>query len=32
MRYSLESTSGNERAQGWEAFRGDKFGPVRRSR
>jgi hypothetical protein len=27
MRYSLESTSGNERAQGWEAFRGDKFGP-----
>jgi hypothetical protein len=27
MRYSLESTSGNERAQGWEAYRGDKFGP-----
>lgn len=26
-RYALESTSGNERAQGWEAFRGDKFGP-----
>jgi hypothetical protein len=27
MRYSLESTSGNPRAQGWEAYRGDKFGP-----
>jgi hypothetical protein len=26
-RYALESRSGNERAQGWEAFRGDKFGP-----
>ncbi len=26
-RYSLESTSGNERAQGWEAYRGEKFGP-----
>lgn len=26
-RYSLESTSGNERAQGWEVFRGSKFGP-----
>lgn len=26
-RFGLESTSGNERAQGWEAFRGDKFGP-----
>ncbi|WNV76210.1 calcineurin-like phosphoesterase C-terminal domain-containing protein [Geodermatophilus sp. DSM 44513] len=26
-RNSLESTSGNERAQGWEAFRGDDFGP-----
>jgi hypothetical protein len=26
-RYSLESTSGDDRAQGWEAFRGDKFGP-----
>lgn len=26
-RNSLESTSGNERAQGWEAFRGDTFGP-----
>lgn len=26
-RNSLESTSGNERAQGWEAFRGDAFGP-----
>jgi hypothetical protein len=32
MRYSLESTSGNPRAQGWEAYRGDKFGPGRRSR
>ncbi|WP_269164884.1 calcineurin-like phosphoesterase family protein [Modestobacter sp. VKM Ac-2978] len=26
-RYSLASTSGNERAQGWEAYRGEKFGP-----
>ncbi len=26
-RYALESTSGNERAQGWEAYRGEKFGP-----
>lgn len=26
-RYGLESTSGDERAQGWEAFRGAKFGP-----
>ena len=26
-RHSLESTSGNERAQGWEAFRGTKYGP-----
>jgi 3',5'-cyclic AMP phosphodiesterase CpdA len=26
-RFGLESTSGNDRAQGWEAFRGDKFGP-----
>ena len=23
----MESTSGNPRAQGWEAYRGDKFGP-----
>lgn len=26
-RYGLESTSGDERAQGWEVFRGDRFGP-----
>lgn len=26
-RHGLESTSGNERAQGWEAFRGSSFGP-----
>ncbi len=26
-RHSFASTSGNERAQGWEAYRGDKFGP-----
>jgi len=26
-RYGQQSTSGNWRAQGWEAFRGDKFGP-----
>lgn len=26
-RHSLESASGNERAQGWEAFRGAKYGP-----
>ena len=26
-RWSLESTSGNPRAQGWEAYRGEKFGP-----
>jgi 3',5'-cyclic AMP phosphodiesterase CpdA len=26
-RYALQSTSGEARAQGWEAFRGDKFGP-----
>lgn len=25
-RHALASTSGNARAQGWEAFRGDKFG------
>lgn len=26
-RYGLASTSGDERAQGWEVFRGTKFGP-----
>jgi hypothetical protein len=26
-RYAFESTSGDERAQGSEAFRGDRFGP-----
>jgi 3',5'-cyclic AMP phosphodiesterase CpdA len=26
-RHALESTSGNARTQGWEAFRGAKFGP-----
>lgn len=26
-RYGLASTSGDARAQGWEVFRGDKFGP-----
>lgn len=26
-RHALESTSGDERAQGWEAYRGTKYGP-----
>lgn len=26
-RFGLESTSGDDRAQGWEVFRGSKFGP-----